>query len=474
MRPGTERAAAESDAQDPGQDHELGALAERVTARLIRDPARRAERLGEIFVLCEQALRTREVVRTDPAACERLAAWVRARLEREHRDPPRSGALGLQVGADARPIEPEAGLTRDPAALELGRRALQRALSLASAGDDQTMLRNLRWYERRLAHVSYEAIARAEQRAAATVRTGVARARKFVLRVVHDLQHGQPAPLDAGGSSPLERLRELWFRQDLEGLGRALDATREALGDDPGWLNLRGLWLADRGLRDDALACYERGLLGADAAPVRTRLLNNLGNLEDDLGHPERAHHYWLRAHRLSPAAPTPLLNLLAAASVARDYASAQHYTAELAALLGSDRLDAAERAYLMSRLRDNPRLAWFRDTDAWRQGPARWLRADAGRPGDLRLLAATAALLLAMLLPGLSRGAPLPGARPDASPPAGLRLLALEADDAPAIRLARGGDSMGKPAVRPVRQNKGGDSMGLRGGPRPRSRPSR
>jgi tetratricopeptide (TPR) repeat protein len=467
-------APREASTERPDASDRTGAVAQQIAALLFPDPGKRAERLGEIFLLCAEALRARPEeprggMLEDP---EPLVAWVRSSLAREPADPPRSGALGLLVGSDARPLESDTTDTTDRAALALGSRALRRARSLAQARSDRTLLRNLGWYERRLAHASYEAIARAERRVPATIRTGVARARKFVLRVVHDLQHGQPAPLDRSDDPALERLRELWYAQELDALERALEETRARLGEDPAWLNLRGLLLADRGHSDEALACYRSALLAADAAPVRTRLLNNLGNLEDDRGAPERAREYWLRAHRLSPLAPTPLLNLLAAASQAHDYASAQHYSALLGELLGSGKLGDAERSYLLSRLAENPRLAWFRDTDAWRRGPARWLRTTIGteRASRPRLLAATALALLSLCWPADSQ-ASRREAWTSSAPGSGLRMAPPE-NGAREWRIAmRGGDSMGKPATKASTRSRGGDSMGLRGGPRPRSR---
>jgi hypothetical protein len=117
----------------------------------------------------------------------------------------------------------------------------------------------------------------------------------------------------------------------------------------------------------------------ADAPSVRGRILNNLGNLAEDEGRLEEARHYWLRAHQLLPHAPTPVLNLLAAASVERSYASAQHYITMLGDLLRSAKLSPEERMYVRRRLGENPKFDWLRATDAWRAGPARWVRVAIG-----------------------------------------------------------------------------------------------
>jgi hypothetical protein len=183
------------------------------------------------------------------------------------------------------------------------------------------------------------------------------------------------------------------------------------------------------------------------------------------------------------PFAPAPLLNLLAAASLHRNYASAQHYIAELSNLFNSGRLGADERAYVCRRLKEKPELAWLRNTDVWRQGPARWICASRRvSQAAVRGLAATAVLAALLLLhPGLARGdvgllaresPTLLRSRP--APPAGWA----------GPRESRGGDSMGSPPKRvrsPVRgsgsQRLAGDSMGRSGGSRPglgRPRPRR
>ena len=342
---------------------------------------------------------------------------------------------------------------------------------MARAEGNETLQRNLGWYQQRLAHRSYDAIAKSEGRVPATVRTGVARARKFVLRVVHELRHAQPAPLSGESPAELEPLRQLWFQQDLDALARELEATRAENRNNPHWLNLAALLAADRGQRAEAVRLYEHALVYADAPSVRGRLLNNVGNLYDDHDCPEEAREHWLRAHQLVPFAPAPLLNLLGAGSRAKDYASAQHYVAELADLLNSGRLSSGERAYLTRRLRENPRFGWLRDTDVWSQGPARWIRAEReSASGSLRSAAVAtlgAVLLgLALLWPG--------DASAHASAVTGARVV--QADDGPwrVTRGRSGGDSMGKPARRfePV-DFVAGDSMGNKprrpGGPPPR-----
>ncbi|MBW2281322.1 MAG: hypothetical protein JRG82_11325 [Deltaproteobacteria bacterium] len=353
---------------------------------------------------------------------------------------------------------------------------MQRALSIAREQGNSTTLRNLGWYADRLAHKSYEAIAAAERRVPATVRTGVARARKLVLRVVHELQHAQPAPLSGEAPAELDEVRQLWVRQELDTLEYELERTRSEFSLDPHWLNVAALLAADRGRHAQAAELYERGLVYADAPDVRGRLLNNLGNLVEDCGRADDARACWLRAHQLVPAAPAPLMNLLAAASHVQDYASAQHYLSEFAGLLNSDRLSDKERDYVHRRLADHPRLAWLRETDVWRTGPARWLRA-WGRA------ARCAALLFALLAAGLLAAFAQPGVARAAVAPATARVMDItwsstSAPVAPPVLTAakRGGDSMGKPRKAfEAPMLLAGDSMGRSGGkPRGKGRPPR
>ncbi len=381
-----------------GESHvqRLAGAAQAIAARLVVDPARRAERLGEIFLVCEQRARECPAEFEQALDADALDAFllphVRENLRGESAARFSGGWLGTYLGPDGRALqsgESEGGTT-DPEALELSARALQRAISNAQAQGNETMLRNLRWYRERLAHKSYEAIAREEDKVPTTVRTGVARARKFLLRTVHELQHAQPAPLNGDFPPQLEPLRRLWFEQDLDSLARELERTRSSWQDNPHWLNLAALLAADRGRRVEASRLYHKALIFADAPSLRGHILNHLGNLIDDEGQIEDAQHVWRRANLLVPNAPAPLLNLLAAASKRQDYASAQHHIAQLSDLFNSGRLKPDERAYVCRRLQEQPELSWLRDTDAWRQGPARWIRA--ARPVSrvlLRVLAA-------------------------------------------------------------------------------------
>jgi len=461
----------------------LASAAQNLVAQLVPDPERRAQHLGEAFLACEEAAEVQPQELRDALDRDALEAFllphVRTTLGADRGSHPKGGWLGTYVAADGRSIEKLEGDSTDQAALDVSQQALARALSIAKRDENQTLVRNLGWYRERLAHKSYEAIARADGKVPATVRTGVARARKFLLRIVHDLQHAQPAPLNGEAPDEIAALRDLWVDQDLETLERELERTRGSCSEDPQWLNLAALLAADRGDQQAAEKLYERALLLADEPAVRGRVLNNMGNLRDDQEDLQGAEQYWRRARRLVPAAPTPLLNLLAGASLRRDYASAQHHIAEISDLLNSGRLDRDDRSYITRRLQENPRFAWLRDTDAWRLGPARWIRAM--RPGSrpvARALALAGALLLGglVLLQPTNAGA---GIVPRAA-------CASLSDDPAAAWVSektsktgsRGGDSMGKPRKRSVTSHgaspkllMAGDSMGRSPSKPPRGR---
>ena len=197
-----------------------------------------------------------------------LLPCVRASLRRGDQSPPRGGWLGTFMSGDGRPIESDEAEdpgSLDRSALELSERALHRAIATATAEENDTLLRNLRWYQERLAHKSYDAIARADGRIPATVRTGVARARKFVLRAVHELRNAQPAPLSGEAPAELEPLRQLWVDQELDVLERELERTRATHADDAHWLNLAALLAGERGRKEEASNLFEQ------AARVRRR-----------------------------------------------------------------------------------------------------------------------------------------------------------------------------------------------------------
>ncbi|MFQ5699221.1 MAG: hypothetical protein ACE5IL_13170 [Myxococcota bacterium] len=448
-------------AQDSGVAMRIAEAAGTLLAEIERDPDRRAEAIGGAFLACHEAAGAEPERFAAALAADRLSEFLRPAVRRsvrgEGRDHPTGGWLGTFVGSDARPIGEGATGKLDRDSLSIARQALARADALARAAGNTTLERNLRWYRLRLEHRSYAAIADAEARPAATIRTGVARARRFVLRVVHELEQEQPAPLDGEAPAELEPLRALWARQEIDALRRELDRTRERFGNDAHWLNLAGLVAQDDGRFEQALDHYERGLVAADAPSVRGRILNNLGNLAEDRERPDEARVYWLRAHQILPHAPAPLLNLLASACDERSYSRAQHYLGSIGALLRGDRLSGEERSYLLRRLADNPKFGWLRATDAWSSGPARWLRRGprAHALGQVGRLVAT--LLLALGLSSIATPGGVNPGRDHSSRIRSLRILDGVAD-VPGIRVA--GDSMGKTddprPRRPIRRVRG------------------
>ncbi len=468
----------------PDLRDQLAGAAQGIAAKLVGDPQRRAESLGEIFLACEQTVREHPDECREALAVGTLESFllpcVRASLRRGEPSPPRGGWLGTFMSVDGRPIEPDEAEdpgSLDRGALELSERALHRAISTAAAEGNETLLRNLRWYQERLAHKSYDAIAREQGRIPATVRTGVARARKFVLRAVHELRSAQPAPLSGEAPAELEPLRQLWVDQELDALARELEWTRATHSDDAHWLNLAALLAGERGTKEQAEGLFEKALVFADAPSVRGRILNNLGNHVEDLGDADSAVAYWLRATQLVPHAPAPLVNLLAAASGRKDYPAAQHYITQLGDLLSSGHLRSEERSYLCRRLAEHPKLAWLRDTDAWRVGPAHWIRAArAARSLTVAAAAAaTAALALLVLL------TPQPAAASSPSEAVLQTVAAATLGDSMSFQRGRGGDSMGKPPkkLRPDDVHLrhmflAGDSMGRSGSGRGGSRPPR
>ena len=150
-----------------GEHERLAGAAQAIAMRLVADPDRRAEQLGEIFLACEQVAHEhpeefRRALRTG-ALDTFLLPSVRASLRREHPQSFSGGWLGTYIGADARDIEAgqDALDTTNSEALEFSAQAFSRALSIARAEGNETLLRNLRWYRERLSHKSYAAIARA-------------------------------------------------------------------------------------------------------------------------------------------------------------------------------------------------------------------------------------------------------------------------------------------------------------------------
>jgi tetratricopeptide (TPR) repeat protein len=438
----------ESESLPESRGRILAGAAQSIVQQLFRDAERSAEHMGEAFLACERLARERPSEFESALRSERLYDFflpaVRASVRAERSHAPSGGWLGTFVSPDGRAIEDAESSGVNGHALEQSERALKRAISIAEAQGNATLLRNLRWHRARLDHRSYAAIAREEGRPAATIRTGVARARKFLLQVVHQLRQAQPAPLSGDAPPEIEPLRKLWENQEVAALRRELERTAADFSEDAHWLNLAGLVAADDGRHEDAESLFLKALVFADAPSVRARVLNNLGNLAEERGRLDAARHFWLRANQLAATAPAPLLNLLALASLQRDFASAQHFIAMLSDLLTSGKLTTGEEHYLHRRLEENPRFDWLRTTDAWSAGPGRWIRARASRGRRRgRGIAAALGLALALLTAGVLYLARDPSA-PEVAPRA---LPAVWSDEgAPSGQtLLAGGDSMGR-----------------------------
>jgi tetratricopeptide (TPR) repeat protein len=417
-----------------------------------------AEHVGEAYLACEQAARARPSEFQAALEAGRAEAFlmpaVQKSLRGERSEEFRGGWMGVFLGPDGRPIEVEAdgeiGAAR--VALETSSRALRKAFSRAAAEGSGTMARNLNWYCERLASKTYEAIADAAGKPPATIRTGVARAKKLVLRIVHELENAQPAPLNGQAPEALDGARQLWAEQDLDALDRELERTRSEFANDPHWLNLAALLAADRNERERAHQLYEHALVFADAPSVRGRVLNNLGNLLDDEQRSDAAEQCWQRASQLVPSAPAPLLNLLALASTRRSYASAQHYISCISDLLNASKLTGEERTYLCRRLREHPRLSWLRQTEAWRLGPARWIRAEKDERNGLRATA-TAVIVALLLGAAIAVGSSLLGS--------GATRSAASEPQVEQLQLLAGGDSMGKSTGTPTTRRPSGKRRG-------------
>ncbi len=439
------------DAGEPELGKLVASTLQKILGDLLESPRAADEYAGAAFIACERAARERPDEFSFSAETGRLESFltpiVRETLKAERGESFNGGWMGTFVGPDGRAIDPDGGSGPDPDGLEMSRRALKKAFSMAVGEGNETMVRNLNWYRARLSHRTYEAIAQAEGRPPGTIRTGVARARKLVLRAVHELQHAQPAPLNGDAPEEIEPLRRLWAEQALDELARGLETTREKFRDDPHWLNLAALLEADRGQYDQAALLYEKALVFADAPSVRGRILNNFGNLAEEQERLEAAQQRWLRASQLASSAPAPLLNLLAAASVERNYASAQHYISKLSDLLSSGKLSDTERGYVSRRLCENPSFGWLRQTEAWRLGPARWIRAQSQVSAGVRVGAAVA--LVAALLLGF-----LVAFAPDVRTGSVVRDVAQRLTDEPAPAQGQlvAGDSMGKSSGPPRR----------------------
>ena len=161
------------------EDREAGGRdGEKIFRELSLDPERRAESLGEAFLAC-RARGTRAASRV-PLRRPAGRAWGcssrgATQPTRGTTRGPRGGWLGLFVGGDARAIDAgEPGGTskrRGAERLDLSRKALTKAISIADTQGNRTLKRNLGWYREPLSRPWLREIASRTKRPVATIRT---------------------------------------------------------------------------------------------------------------------------------------------------------------------------------------------------------------------------------------------------------------------------------------------------------------
>lgn len=372
----------------------------------VSSPERQRELLGPVWEHCWTTLES------DPAIQRWASDPERLRLRAEQivdealaSNPPdwesagrsRSGVFGIYLDSQLHPIEPneadtpdaslqkvEAHGAHDPHAQETGGRlaavpVLADALAAAQRGGAPTMARNLRWMALRDEGRSYDSIASQEQAKCKTVRSGVHRARRFTRQIAVQKKRAQNAPHQGRCPSILEPARDAWHDGDLESLRRQLDAAREQWGEHPYFHYLSGLLADDSGDRDSAIALFERILRDDDDPSLRAKVLNCLGYIADDRADLESARGLWLRAVQLDATHTPAHVNILKNACDRRDRLDLLAGIDTIAGLLSARALNAKDKHYLVTRLRDHPDLGWARGFDAWSKGPARWIaRQDA------------------------------------------------------------------------------------------------
>jgi tetratricopeptide (TPR) repeat protein len=311
-----------------------------------------------------------------PAAFAReLDEAVRAVNREQRRAGSKSGVFGTHLDAQLRDL-PFDGRSADEAALDeaaLWERALDEATP--------TMRRNLRWWrERKMRGAAFSAIAseHEEPLAESTVRGGIARAERYLRRVMDELrnQPWEQGPVD------YEPVHAAYRAHDVAGLARELAAVAP-YARDAQLLNYEGILHLWRDELDLATRALKEALVWADKPGLRCLVANNLGNVEEEAGRFDDALYWFDRARALDARAPTPLLNLLgvvckrAAARAGQfdlhDRARLLHYIDCLTKLLSSRSLADGDRAYVLRRLRENPDFTPARRHTSWRR-IRRWL----------------------------------------------------------------------------------------------------
>jgi len=355
-----------------------------------------------------------ETLEADPARFEaagepELAQLVQAAVAAPD---PEQRLLGTRSGALESFIDPQ---LRDRSELPPGEASQNKglednplvaaALALADSEGNATLERNLKWMIERDEGYAYEAIAKQSGSPAASVRTGVRRARQAIRRIAQAQRRAAHAPHQGVCPAALEPAREAWKNGDLDSFEALLTRVSRELGRHPYFWFLSGLLADDRGEPEEARALFERVLLHDDDPALRAKVLNCLGYMADDRARLEEAHELWSRSVRVDPSHTPAHVNLLKNACDRRDKLDVHVAIDMIGALLTSRSLSRPDKEYLVNRLKEHPDFSWARSFDAWRKGPARWIaryessgRATAqGSPR--RRVAASIALGIALAL---------------------------------------------------------------------------
>ncbi len=335
----------------------------------------------------------------------------------------------------------------DPTALLL----LPKIKRVAYRRASETMLQYLDWLSRNYEGESDASIATSLGRSEATIRGGRKRAIEFLIEVAHDLRHGGTTD-DGELPDPLQKAANLLVEQELERAWMVLSSCKFSCEEDPRWFNIAGLVCVARGDYEDALAHLRSGLVLADEAKMRAKLLNNQGKALHNMGRLKRAQASYLRAWRLAPEGAPPLLNLLAVASERQDLQDCRYYAHKLVQLLRDGGLPMSTQKMVCERLSENPLYDWVKRTVAWK-GPSRWLR---------RWAQIAAAVLVAMFLGLGGWAAPVEaqGFAPSAGAPRGAATLQGPAPSSPSVYQGDKGEGWILPAGPPAQSSRKNQSQ--------------
>lgn len=361
-----------------------------------------SEALGVAYELAERAVSEQVVAyraaRSEGARIRFFEAVCQQALEglrREERPQVITDASGEGLAHNAAPGAYAPGADARPENGSLAREAWRLAHSTATG----RMVDYLGWFERQQRGEALEWIAESLEIPAASVRTGVRRAKNRILELTNKLRYQQFARSPGELPQDLEPIVADYKRGDLVAMRRKLDAVAGAFGECPHW-HLLDAWFHKAGdALDAAEDALREALVCADGDVVRAKVLNTYGNVLDGRGELQRARRMWQRAHALDGKAPVPLLNLLAQASERQDLADCQVYIQKIAKLRARKTLDAGAEAFVLQRLAENPELTWVRRTAVWRRGPARWLTKTGTSGGRGAALGRVATALMVLMV---------------------------------------------------------------------------